>query len=89
MIYVITETAVKKYTSIRKLKNDLSIQEHELTQVGKDHVINLTDEGFEVAKDVKLLEAVASKRVFTKESMDLTNWLQILTIIVIYFMTKK
>lgn len=88
MIYVITETAVKQYRSIKRMQTDVSVQEHELTKIGKDYVINMTDDSFEIAKDIKLLETVASKKVFTKETMDLTNWLQIITIIVVIFLVK-
>lgn len=89
MIFVITESSVKQYKSMKRLQAELSLEQHELTQIGKDYVVNMTDDSFEVAKDIKLLEAVASKKVFTKESMDLTNWLQVITMITVFFMLTK
>lgn len=88
MIYVITESRVLTYRSMNKMRKEISLENHELTKVGKDFVVNMTDQTFEIAKDIKLLESVASKRVFTKDKMDMTNWLQIITIICVYFFTK-
>lgn len=88
MIYVITDTTVKTYKSMKRLTDEVSLEKHELTPIGKDYVVNMTDSSFEVAKDIKLLETVASKKVFSKEKMDFTNWLQIITILVVYFATR-
>lgn len=87
-VYVITETAVKTYNSWNKLQKELSIEKTEATPIGKDFVINMTDQSFDIAKDIKLLETVASKKVFSKDKFDITNWLQVITIIVVYFMTR-
>lgn len=88
MIYVITDTEVKKYTSFGKLRSDLSLEKSDLTPVGKDFVVYMTDNSFEIAKDIKLLETVASKKVFSKDKLDITNWLQLITILLVYLMGR-
>lgn len=88
MIYVITDTEVKKYTSFGKLRSDLSLEKSDFTPVGKDFVVYMTDNSFEIAKDIKLLETVASKKVFSKDKLDITNWLQLITILLVYLMGR-
>lgn len=86
MIYVITESGVYTYKSKIQMTKDVAIETKELTPVGKDYVVNMTDQSFEIAKDIRLLESVASKKVFSKDKFDLTNWLQLITILVIWLM---
>lgn len=86
--YVITETGVYQYRNIPKMKREISAEKEDFTKVGSDYVLNMTDESFEIAKDIRLLEIVASKNVFKKDSLDVTNMLQVFTMILIYFMTR-
>lgn len=86
--YVITDLGVQSYRSLNQLKKEISIDKEEFVQLGTDYVMYMTDHSFEVTKDVRLLERVASKKVFTKDKMDLTNMLQILTLIVVYLVAR-
>jgi hypothetical protein len=70
------------------MKREISAEKEDFTKVGSDYVLNMTDESFEIAKDIRLLEIVASKNVFKKDSLDVTNMLQIFTMVLIYFMTR-
>jgi hypothetical protein len=86
--YVITESGVEIYNSMSALKKDAKIESHEMTKVGADLVVNMTDQSFEIAKDIKLLEAVASKKVFSKDKFDTTNWLILCSILITYLMNN-
>lgn len=83
--YVITDDGVRIYPSFFKASSEMSVKREDFTQLGSDYVCKLNEESLEVAKDIKLLERVASQKVFSKDKMDLTNWLQILVLVLILF----
>lgn len=86
--FVITDSGVYEYRNIPKMRKEISAEKEDFTKVGSDYVLNMTDESFDIAKDIRLLETVASRNVFKKDSFDMTNMLQIFTIVLLYFLTK-
>lgn len=79
--YVITETGVHVYSSVAKMKQEVNIEKDEMQKIGGDLVCNMTDHSFEITKDIKLLESVASKKVFSKDKFDATNWMIVIVIL--------
>ncbi|MBY6272394.1 MAG: hypothetical protein CW346_09315 [Bacillaceae bacterium] len=88
-IVVIHDVGVDVYRTWREVeKNHGSLKKEDFTKVGTDYVCNLTGESYEITKDVKLLERVASERVFAKQSMGFTDWCSIgafVMAVLIYF----
>jgi hypothetical protein len=73
-IVVIHDTGVDVYKSWREVEKWHSFKKEDFTKVGTDYVLNVNGESYEISKDIKLLERVASERVFAKQSMSLTDW---------------
>lgn len=74
-IVVISDTGVEVYKKFSDVKKDLHMEKEEFAEVGIDYVANLTGDSYEVAKDVSLLERVASERVFAKSKMNNTDYM--------------
>jgi hypothetical protein len=88
-VYVITDSTVRVYNSMNKLKDELKIETSELTKVGKDYVCSMTDQSFEISKDIKLLETVGSRKVFSKEKMDSQGWMLVLIILMAFLIYTR
>lgn len=71
-IVLINDTGVETFKSWREVGKYTSFKKEEFTQIGKDYVLNCNNESYEISKDIKLLERVASERVFTKSGMDMS-----------------
>lgn len=85
-IVVIHEGGVENYKSWTQVKKATSYEKDEFTQLGVDYLLNTTGDTYEIAKDIKQLERVASSKVFTKDKFDTTNWLQAFTLIIVLIM---
>lgn len=69
-IVVITdETGIEVYKSWTQLKKETSFKKEDFAQIGTDYILNCTLDTFEIVKDIKTLERVASERVFAKNKM--------------------
>lgn len=74
-------TGIHVYDSWMKLKKDHSFKKDEFTQLHGDYILNTTGDTFEISKDIKTLERVASERVFSKKSLSGIDILLIITFI--------
>ncbi len=69
-IVVITDDiGIEVYKSWYQLKKETSFKKEDFAQHGTDYILNCTSDTFEVMKDIKILERVASDRVFAKSKM--------------------
>lgn len=84
--FIITDTGVRVFNSYNRLTNEIDVSKAELTQVGTDYVGNMTDQSFDISRDIKMLENVASRNVFKTESV---NWNIVLTVVVIIILLIK
>lgn len=73
-IVVIHDLGVDVYKSWRDVQKNTSFKKEDFTKVGTDYVLKVDNESYEIAKDIKLLERVASERVFAKQSLSFTDW---------------
>lgn len=71
---------VSKYTSFKK---------EDFAQMGTDYTMNCTGDTFEVSKDIRLLEQVASNKVFTKDRMDTAGWMALGSLVLLLFVLMK
>lgn len=86
-IVLINDEGVETFKSWSQVKKYSSFDKEDFTQVGKDFVLNCNNETYEVSKDIKLLERVASERVFTKTGLDMSAvaiWITVLMTLLIY-----
>lgn len=74
-IVVVSDTGVEVYKKWSDVKKDLNMEKEEFAEVGIDYICNLTGDSYEVAKDIALLERVASERVFAKSKMNNTDYM--------------
>lgn len=82
-VYIITESGVNVYNSLTKMNREISLDKHELTEVGSDLVCNMTDMSYQISKDIRLLETVATRKIFSKDKFDTSNWLQAFSIVLL------
>lgn len=88
-IVVVADTHVEVYKSWTRLKKDTTFKKSDFAQLGTDYVLNLTDESYQIALDIKQLETVAAKRVFTKDRMSPDTMMQMFTLILVLIMAMK
>lgn len=81
-IVIVHDDGVSVFKTWREMSRFYAFSKDEFAQVGQDYILNTTKDSFEVAKDIRLLETVASQRVFAKDKFDITNWLQFGVILV-------
>lgn len=84
-IVVITDSKVQHFKKWSDVKKTAGLEKDQFTQIGTDYVAKMTDDTYQLAIDIRQLETVASQKVFTKDKFDITNWLQIITIIFLLF----
>jgi hypothetical protein len=76
-IVVVHDVGVDVYKSWGEMKKNHSLKKEDFTKVGSDYIVYLTNESYEVSKDVKLLERVAAESVFSRQSLSLSDWCSI------------
>jgi hypothetical protein len=87
-IVVVHDQGVDVYRTWREVEKYHALRKDDFTKVGTDYICSLTGESYEISKDVKLLERVASERVFAKQGMSFNDWCVIggfIMSILIYF----
>jgi hypothetical protein len=85
-IVVLHDNGIEHYKSWSEVKKYTSFKKNDFAQLGTDYVLNSTGDTFEISKDIKLLETVASQKVFSKDKFDTTNWLQVIILVMLLFM---
>jgi hypothetical protein len=87
-IVVITDMGIDTYKKWNDMKKNHSLNKEDFVQYGTDFIAQMDQESYEVSKDIKLLERVASEKVFQKSKMDMTDIFSILAgvmSVLIYF----
>jgi hypothetical protein len=87
-IVLINDTGVEVYKSWHHVHKETSFKKIDFAPVGTDFVLNCNNETYEISRDIKTLERVASDRVFAKSKMsgiDLLVVLAAVMSILIYF----
>ena len=88
IVLVTEEAGIEVYKSWAQLKKESSFKKEDFAQIGTDYILNCTQDTFEIAKDIKVLERVASERVFAKSKMsgsDMASIGAFVMAILIYF----
>lgn len=80
-IVLINDTGIETFKSWSDVKKYSSFTKDDFTKVGVDYVLNCNNETYEISKDIKTLERVASERVFAKSQTTTLDWLIIATFI--------
>lgn len=86
-IVLINDIGVEVFKNFREVEKNTSFKKEDFTKIGDDYVLECNGDSYEVSKDIKLLERVASERVFTKTGMDMTSlaiWLTVLLSLMIF-----
>lgn len=69
IVLITDEAGIEVYKTWSELKKDTSFKKDDFAQVGTDYILNCTQDTFEISKDIRTLERVASERVFAKNKM--------------------
>lgn len=69
IVLINDEVGVEVYKSWSEVKKYTSFKKEDFAKLGTDYVLNCNNETYEIAKDIKTLERVASERVFAKSKM--------------------
>jgi hypothetical protein len=68
-IVVVTDTGVDVHKKWSDVKNNHALKKDDFTVLGTDYICYLDEQSYEISKDVKLIERVASEKVFAKSKM--------------------
>jgi hypothetical protein len=69
IVLINDEIGVEVYKNWAEVKKYSSFKKEDFTQLGADYVLNCNQETYEISKDIKMIERVASERVFAKNKM--------------------
>jgi hypothetical protein len=69
IVLINDEIGVEVFKSWSEMKKYTSFDKADFTKLGVDYILNCNNETYEISKDIKVLERVASERVFTKNKM--------------------
>jgi Ni,Fe-hydrogenase III large subunit len=87
-IIVVTDSGIDTYKKWADMKKHHTLEKTEFVQYGADFIAQMDNESYEVSKDIKLLERVASEKVFQKTKMSGTDMFAVLSgvmSVLIYF----
>lgn len=85
-IVIINDTGVECFNSWRDANKYSSFNKEDFTKIGVDYVLNCNNETYEISKDIKLLERVASEKVFAKSKASTYDLVAIGTFILVFMM---
>lgn len=68
-IVVVTDYTIEIFNSWHEVKKNTSLKKEDFAKMGSDYITKLDLESYEITKDIKLLERVASDKVFAKQKM--------------------
>lgn len=89
IVLINDEVGIEVYKTWSEVKKQTSFTKADFTQLGTDYILNATNDTFEIAKDIKLLEHVAAKKMFTKNKLDLGDLLSIITVLFVFIMLVR
>lgn len=89
IVLINDEVGIEVYKTWSEVKKHTSFTKADFTQLGTDYILNATNDSFEIAKDIKLLEHVAAKKMFTKNKMDLADLVGIINLLLIFMILVK
>lgn len=79
-IVLINDEGVEVFNSWAQVKKRTSFKKEDFIKHGTDYVANVTEDSFEISKDIKLLEHVAAKKMFTKNKFEFSDLISIITL---------
>lgn len=79
---VIGASIYKNWKSMKKVH---SFEKEDFTEVSGDYILNTTGDSFEISKDIKLLERVASDKVFAKQKMSGVDMMTLGTFLLVLY----
>jgi len=88
-IVIISDTGVECYKKWSEVSKTTSFKKDDFTEIEGDYVLNCTGQTYEISKDIRLLETVASQKVFSKDKFDLSNWLQLITMLFVFILVLR
>lgn len=84
IVLVTDEVGIEVFKSWNQVRKYTSFKKEDFTPMGKDFILNTTNDSFEIAKDIKLLEHVAAKKMFTKNKMDFSDLVGLVTLFMVF-----
>jgi hypothetical protein len=69
-VVVVTDTGVDTYKKWSDVEKNHAISKPDFVRYGNDYVAYMDNESHQISKDIKLIEAVASKQIFGKPKVD-------------------
>lgn len=88
-IYVITEVGVDVYKNWPQLKAAVNMDKDDFIQCGSDYVLKTDLQSYEITKDARLLQRVASDQVFAKSKFEMSDWIGLLTLLFAFLIYIK
>jgi hypothetical protein len=89
IVLIDDDLGIEVFKTWAEVKKHTSFEKKDFTQLGTDYILNATNDTFEIAKDIKLLEHVAAKKMFTKNKMDFGDLISIITMLLVFIMLVK
>lgn len=89
IVLVTDEIGIEVFKSWNQVRKYTSFKKEDFTPMGKDFILNTTNDSFEIAKDIKLLEHVAAKKMFTKNKMDFSDLIGIVTLFMVFVLVAS
>lgn len=84
IVVVTEETGIEVFKSWAEMKKYTSFEKNDFTKLGADFILNTTQDSFEISKDIKLLEHVAAKKMFTKNKFDFSDLISVVTLLLVF-----
>lgn len=88
-VTITEEDGIEVYKTWTEVKKHTSFKKEDFTPVGKDFVLNTTQDTYEIVKDIKLLENVAAQKMFTKNKMDFIDLITIINTLLVFMILVK
>lgn len=83
IVLINDEVGIEVYKTWSQVHKETSFTKADFTKYGSDFILNATNDTFDIAKDIKLLEHVAAKKMFTKNKMDIWDMISLLTFLLV------
>lgn len=78
-IVVVTDYGVDVYKKWADVKRIHSLEKHDFVQYNKDYIAYMDKESHQISKDIKLIEQVATNKIFPKPKMTMPEMLSVAT----------
>jgi hypothetical protein len=70
IVVIVEDTMVEVYKKWSDVQKAHTLKKDDFVKHGNDYIVHFDKESYSVSRDIKLLEAVASERVFGKPKID-------------------